>query len=271
VLPFLLSSDARATPIDEMMAAVASFAFLGGMVAGSFIGVVAHRVPRGVSIVAPRSRCPSCGSQIAARDNVPVISWLLLRGRCRDCGARIPLLYPAVELGLGLAFLVTVLVLWDQPAQLVLGLVFVATLAAVTLTDLERRIIPNRILLASAIAAIAIAAVGDPSSLPERGIAALAAGGLLLVTALVYPSGMGMGDVKLAAVIGLYLGSAVAPALLIGFLVGAMVGLAMIAREGAGARKKGVPFGPFLALGGLVGLLAGDPLIDWYLSTFLNR
>jgi leader peptidase (prepilin peptidase)/N-methyltransferase len=254
-----------------MMAAAASFAFIGGMVAGSFISVVAHRVPRGISIVAPRSRCPGCGAQIAARDNVPIFSWLLLRGRCRGCETRIPALYPIVELGLGLAFLLTVVVLWDDPAQLAMGLVFVATLAAVTLTDLERRIIPNRILLVSALIGVTIAAVADPSSLPERGLAAAAAGGLLLLTALVYPSGMGMGDVKLAALMGLFLGAAVAPALLIGFLSGALVGIAMIAREGASARKKGLPFGPFLALGGLIGLLAGNELIDFYVSTFLHR
>jgi leader peptidase (prepilin peptidase)/N-methyltransferase len=254
-----------------MMAAAASFAFLGGMVAGSFISVVAHRLPRGLSIVGPRSRCPSCGAQIAAYDNVPVISWLLLRGRCRRCRDRISPRYPAVELGLGAAFLATVLVLWDDPAQLALGLVFVATLAAITLTDLELRIIPNRILLASAIAGIAIAAAADPSSLPERGGAAVAAGGLLLLAALAYPRGMGMGDVKLAALMGLYLGSAVAPALLVGFLAGALVGLGLMVREGAAARKRGVPFGPFLALGGFIGLLAGNQLVDWYLSTFLNR
>jgi leader peptidase (prepilin peptidase)/N-methyltransferase len=254
-----------------MMPAVAPLAFLGGMIAGSFISVVAHRVPRGISIVAPRSRCPSCEAQIAAHDNIPVLSWVLLRGRCRGCGTRIPALYPLLELGLGIAFLITAVVLWDQPAQLALGLVFVATLAAVTLTDLERRIIPNRILLASALIGLAIVALADPGSLPERALAAAAAGGLLLLTALVYPSGMGMGDVKLAALMGLFLGAAVAPALLIGFLAGALVGLAMIAREGSGARKKGIPFGPFLALGGLIGLLAGNELIDWYLSTFLHR
>src|SRR4051794_25020998 len=115
-----------------MMAAAASFAFLGGLIAGSFISVVAHRVPQGVSIVAPRSHCPGCGTQIGARDNIPVLSWLLLRGQCRSCGSRIPALYPAVELGLGAAFVLTVVVLWNQPAQLVLGLVFVATLAAIT-------------------------------------------------------------------------------------------------------------------------------------------
>ena len=254
-----------------MMAAVASFAFLGGMMAGSFISVVAHRVPRGLSIVGPRSQCPSCGAQIAAYDNVPVISWLLLRGRCRRCREPISVRYPALELGLGAAFLATVLVLWHDPVQLAMGLVFLATLAAITLTDLEQRIIPNRILLVSAVIGIAIAAAADPGSLPERALSAFGAGGLLLLTALVYPKGMGMGDVKLAALMGLYLGSAVAPALLIGFLVGALVGVGLILREGSAARKRGVPFGPFLALGGFVGLLAGNQLIDWYLSTFLNR
>lgn len=253
------------------MAAAASLAFLGGLVAGSFISVVAHRVPRGLSIVGPRSQCPSCGGQIAAYDNIPVLSWLLLRGRCRSCGDPISARYPALEIGLGAAFVGTVLVLWDDPAQLAMGLVFVATLAAVTLTDLERRIIPNRILLVSALLGLAIALITDPGSIPERGIAAAAAGGLLLLTALAYPKGMGMGDVKLAALMGLYLGSAVAPALLIGFFTGAIVGVALLLREGAAARKRGVPFGPFLALGGIVGLLAGSELIDWYLSTFLNR
>jgi leader peptidase (prepilin peptidase)/N-methyltransferase len=257
--------------MDEMMAAAASFAFLGGLIAGSFVSVVAHRVPRGLSVVGPRSQCPSCGSQIAAYDNVPVVSWMVLRGHCRRCGASIPVRYPALELGLGAAFVATVLVLWDKPAQLAMGLVFVSTLAAITLTDLDQQIIPNRILLAAAGIGVAIAALADPGSLPERGIAAPAAGGLLLLTALAYPKGMGMGDVKLAALMGLYLGRAVAPALLIGFLTGAAVGIGLMLSEGAAARKRGIPFGPFLALGGFVGLLAGNQLIDWYLSTFLNR
>ena len=123
------------------------FAFFGGAMSGSFLSVVAHRVPRGESIVAPRSRCSSCGVTIAAYDNIPIVSWLLLRGRCRSCGARIPARYPLVEIATGLAFAATVLVFHDEPAQLVLGLVLVATLAAITLTDLELRLIPNRILL----------------------------------------------------------------------------------------------------------------------------
>ncbi|MGN6276661.1 MAG: prepilin peptidase [Solirubrobacterales bacterium] len=251
-----------------MLAEGVVVAFLGGLIAGSFVTVVAHRVPRGESIVGPRSRCPGCGTQIAAYDNVPVLSWLLLRGRGRCCGEEISARYPLAELGLGLAYLATVLVLRHDPAQMAMGLVLVTALMAVTITDLERRIIPNKILLVTAVAGVAIAAIFDPSSLPERAIAAVAAGGLLFLAALIYPSGMGLGDVKLAAVMGFFLGRNVAPALLIALVAGSVVGLALIAREGASARKKAIPFGPFLALGALVALLAGNQLVDWYLGTF---
>jgi leader peptidase (prepilin peptidase)/N-methyltransferase len=250
------------------MAAIASIAALGGLLTGSFISVVAHRVPRRQSIVGPRSRCPRCGGQIAAYDNVPVLSWLWLRGRGRCCGERISGRYPAVELALGAAFATTALVLGDEPVQLALGLILLSTLAAVSLTDLELHLIPNRILAVSAVIGLAIVAAGDPASLPERAAAALGAGGLLFAVALAYPRGMGLGDVKLAAVMGLYLGRDVAPALLIAFAVGALVGLVLIGRHGIAARKRAVPFGPFLALGGLVGLLAGPEIVDWYLATF---
>ncbi|HEX5376214.1 MAG TPA: prepilin peptidase [Solirubrobacterales bacterium] len=250
------------------MAAAVAIAFLGGLIAGSFVTVVAHRVPRGESIVGPRSRCPACGVQIAAYDNVPVISWALLRGRARCCGTAISARYPLTELALGALYAATVLVLWDEPWEVALGLVFVTLLTAVTLTDLEQRIIPNKILIVAAILALAITAAGDPGSLPERAIAAAAAGGLLFAAALAYPRGMGLGDVKLAATMGLFLGRDVGPAILVALLAGSLVGLAMIARDGAGARKKAIPFGPFLALGGVVGLLLGDQMVDWYLSTF---
>jgi leader peptidase (prepilin peptidase) / N-methyltransferase len=250
------------------LAAAAAIAFLGGLMAGSFVTVVAHRVPRDESIVGPRSRCPGCGAQIAAYDNVPVFSWLLLRGRARCCGAAISARYPLTELSLAALYAATVLVLWDDPAEVALGLVFVTTLVAITLTDLELRLIPNRILIVSALLGVAIAAATDPAGLPERAAAAAAAGGLLFLAALAYPRGMGLGDVKLAAVMGLFLGREVAPALFVALLAGSLVGLAMIARHGAAARKQAIPFGPFLALGGVVGLLAGDQIVDWYLSTF---
>jgi leader peptidase (prepilin peptidase)/N-methyltransferase len=250
------------------MAAAAAIAFLGGLLAGSFVTVVAHRVPRGESIVGPRSRCPACGAQIAAYDNVPVVSWALLRGRARCCGAAISPRYPLTELTLGALYAATVLVLWGDGGDVALGLVFVTMLMAITLTDLERRIIPNKILLVGAVLAVAIAAATDPGSLPERAIAAAAAGGLLFLAALAYPRGMGLGDVKLAAVMGLFLGRDVGPAILAALLSGSVVGIAILAREGAAARKKAIPFGPFLALGGVVGLLAGGPLVDWYLGIF---
>jgi leader peptidase (prepilin peptidase)/N-methyltransferase len=252
------------------MLPIASLAFVSGMVTGSFVGVIAHRVPRGLSIVGPRSICDSCGAQIGANDNIPIVSWLLLRGHCRSCQARIPVRYPLIELAVGIAFAATAIVLRDDPAQLALGLVFVAMLAAITLTDLEWRVIPNVILLAGAVAGLVIVAATDPSSLPERGIAAAAAGGFLLVIALAHPRGMGMGDVKLAAVMGLYLGSSVAPALLIAVLTGTAVGLGVMLVQGSGARKLAVPFGPFLALGGVLALLEGDQLIDAYLNAFVR-
>ena len=243
-----------------------------GLALGSFATVVAHRVPRGESIVSGRSRCPGCDATIAAHDNVPVLSWLLLRGRCRRCGERIPVRYPLTELAMAALFAATVLILGtDDVGQLALGLALCALLVTITLTDLERRVIPNAVLLVGAVIGVAIAAAADPGSLAERGIAAAGAGGFLFCVALAYPRGMGMGDVKLVAVMGLYLGRAVAPAVLIAFAAGALVGLVLIALRGAAARKQAVPFGPFLALGGVIGLWYGDAIVDWYLNSLLRR
>jgi leader peptidase (prepilin peptidase)/N-methyltransferase len=248
------------------MIALGLVAFFLGLIFGSFATAVAHRVPRGVSIVGPRSKCPSCGAQIAAHDNVPVFSWVLLHGRARCCGAPIAPLYPLTELTVGALFAATVLAHFGDPAEIAIGFVFVTMLAAITLTDLERRIIPNKILIAGAIVCVAIALPTDPAGMPERAIAAAAAGGLLFCVALAYPAGMGLGDVKLIAVMGLFLGRAVAPAFLIALLAGSLVGLALLIRHGSGARKMAIPFGPFLALGGVVAMLVGDQLIDLYLG-----
>jgi leader peptidase (prepilin peptidase) / N-methyltransferase len=245
--------------------------FVVGLVVGSFITVVAHRVPRREPFVAGRSRCPRCGAEIAAYDNVPVISYLILRGRCRNCGERISPRYPLTELGLGLLLAATALVLGtDDAAELILGLVLCVLLVAVTLTDLEYRVIPNRIVVPGGVAGVAIVAASDASALPEHLIAGAAAGTFLLLVTLAYPRGMGMGDVKLVAMMGLYLGRAVAPAILIGFAAGALVGVAMIARHGSGARKRAVPFGPFLALGGVIAVWWGDAIVDWYVDSFFS-
>lgn len=246
-------------------------AFAGGMVFGSFAGVLADRIPRGESWVGGRSHCDSCGADIAAYDNVPVFSWLFLRGRCRHCGERISARYPLSELAMAVLFAATVAVLGtDDLPELALGLIFCATLVTVTLADLERRVIPNSVLLFAAVAAVAILLAADPAALPDRLLAGLGAGGFLLIAALAYPGGMGMGDVKLAAVMGLYLGTAVIPAMLVALIAGAVVGLAIMARHGAGERKRAIPFGPFLALGGVVGLLAGDDLLNAYLDAFVR-
>ncbi len=246
------------------------FLFLCGLLVGSFLTVVAHRVPLGESVVGGRSRCPACGAQIAAHDNIPIVSWLILRGRSRCGGEPISPRYPLTELAVAALFGAVAVVFHDDPGQLGLGLVLVATLVAITVTDLERRIIPNRILIVSAVVGLAIVVVAFTSELPEHLIAALGASGLLFAAALAYPRGMGLGDVTLAAVMGLYLGRAVVPALIIALLAGSLVGLALIAQHGAGARKRAIPFGPFLALGGVAALFVGEAMVDWYLDTFFE-
>lgn len=248
------------------MVGVVVIAFLAGLAAGSFATAVAYRVPRGIPFALARSQCPACGAPIAAYDNVPLFSWLMLRGKARCCGTRISARYPLTELVVGLLFAATVLVYRGDAAEAIIGLVFVSVLAIITLTDLEQRVIPNNVLIAGAILCLAIALPTDPGGVPERLIAAAAAGGLFFLVALAYPAGMGLGDVKLAATMGLFLGRAVAPALLAALLAGSLVGLALIARHGSEARKMAIPFGPFLALGGVIGLLAGDQLIDLYLG-----
>jgi len=240
-----------------------------GLVLGSFLNVVAHRLPRRESIVTPRSRCPSCETPVASYDNIPVLSWLLLRGRCRHCQSSISARYPLIEAGTA-ALLVLVLVVLGAGEHLWLALPFVALLVAVAAIDLEHRIIPNRLLAPAAAYALVAGLAVDPGGVPEQLIAGLGAGGFLLAAALAYPGGMGMGDVKLAGVMGLFLGRAVAPALLVGMVAGALVGAVIIARKGAReGRKTAVPFGPFLALGGVVALLAGDDIVGWYADNFL--
>ena len=239
-----------------------------GLIIGSFLNVVAYRLPRGESIVKPRSRCTTCGAEVRALDNVPLLSWLVLRGRCRHCSVQISARYPVVELVTGVVFAL-VAIARGPSAELLVDLPFAAMLIAVADIDIEHRIVPNRILAPMAIWALAASAVVRPDKLPELLIAGAAAFTLLLVAALAYPGGMGMGDVKLAGVMGLCLGLPVAPALLIAFFTGSIVGVAIVVRHGPGARKRALPFGPFLALGGLVALVVGHELVHLYAHTFL--
>jgi leader peptidase (prepilin peptidase)/N-methyltransferase len=243
---------------------VVIIAFLFGLAVGSFATAVAYRLPRGIAFGLERSQCPSCDARIGARDNIPVVSWLLLRGRARCCGAPISPRYPLTEMTVGVLYAATVIVYRHDAAEAVIGLVFVAMLAIITLTDLDQRIIPNKVLIAASVICLAIAIPTDPGGVPERLIAAAAAGGVFFLIVLAYPRGMGLGDVKLVATMGLFLGRAVAPAILAGLLAGSVIGLALIAMRGAEARKMTIPFGPFLALGGIVGLLAGHHLMDIY-------
>lgn len=251
------------------MIAIVSLAGLMGLLIGSFLNVVAARMPEGISLVTPRSRCPHCGIEVRPQDNVPVLSWLWLRGACRGCHQPISARYPLVEAGTAILLAAVAAVHADATPELVLGAVLVLFLVPITLIDADHQIIPNKLTGPAAIAAIALGLALDPGGEVERLIAGAAAGGGLLVIALIRPNGMGMGDFKLAGVMGLFLGAPVAVAMFVGFLSGTLVGAVIIARKGVAAgRKTKVPFGPFLALGGVVAVLCGAPLIDAYLGTF---
>jgi leader peptidase (prepilin peptidase)/N-methyltransferase len=249
-------------------AAGAVAAGIFGALIGSFLNVVAYRLPRHESLLHPGSRCPHCETPIKPYDNVPVLGWLWLRGRCRACGAAISWRYPLVEAATAL-LCAGVVARFGADRDVWLGLVFVILLVPVTLIDLDHRIIPNVLMAIGSVAAVALVLATRSGDLAQHLIAAAAAGGFFLVAAIAYPAGMGMGDVKLAGVMGLFLGRAVAPAIFAALVFGTVVGAIIIARVGAReGRKKGIPFGPWLALGGLVGLFAGDDLVDWYLDTF---
>jgi leader peptidase (prepilin peptidase)/N-methyltransferase len=239
-----------------------------GLLVGSFLNVVIHRLPRGESLARPASRCPSCEAPIKPYDNVPVVSWLLLRGRCRNCGARISARYPLVE-AITAATFVGVALTRGVDDDLAVWLPFAAVLIAVAGIDLDHRIIPNKIIVPAAVWGLVATILFRPDNIDDSLIAGGIAFSALLLAAVAYPAGMGMGDVKLAGAMGIYLGSGVAPAMLIGFLVGSVLGLAILAREGKAARKKAVPFGPFLAIGGLVGIFVGPELVEWYVEGFL--
>jgi leader peptidase (prepilin peptidase)/N-methyltransferase len=246
----------------------AAVAVVLGAIVGSFLNVVAYRLPRKQSLLHPGSRCPACETPIKPYDNVPVLGWLWLRGRCRACGAKISWHYPAIEALTGLLCGAVVLH-YGTNNTVWLPLIFVLLLVPIALIDLEFTIIPNVLTLIGAVSAVVLTIAFESDQLVPRLIAAAIAGGFFLVALLVYPSGMGMGDVKLAAVMGLVLGRAVAPALFAALLCGTVVGIGVMARYGvAEGRKKGIPFGPWLCLGSLVGLFAGDEIVDWYLDSF---
>jgi len=269
VLSESLNRRWRAADRADMIAIPAALAAMCGAVIGSFLNVVAYRLPRHESLVTPGSHCPSCETAIRPYDNVPVLGWLLLRGRCRECGIHISARYPLVE-GLTAVLAVAVVLVKHDAHEIALGLVLVFVLVPIALIDLDHRLIPNRLTLAAAVLALAIGAALHPAGLAEQLIAASAAGGFLLIFALAYPRGMGMGDVKLAAVLGLFLGREVAVAIMAAVIVATLVGAVVIGRLGVErGRKTALPFGPFLAAGGVMAVLVGPAIVDWYLHSVI--
>lgn len=244
-----------------------------GLLVGSFANVVIHRLPAGESIVSPGSACPVCGHDIRWYDNVPVVSWLLLRGRCRDCREPVSVRYPLVELAMGVVFALVawrIGMSWLLPAELL----FAWTLVVLAVIDADTRRIPNRLTYPLTPALLVLAAggallAGDGEAALRALLGGMAAGGALLLLALLSPRGMGMGDVKLAAFIGIALGvvgwADVVVGLLGGFLLGGIAGVALLA-SGRRTRKDLIPFGPYLAAGALLALLWGERLADAYLS-----
>jgi len=239
--------------------------FWPALALGSFLNVVAARVPLRRSVVRPASACMSCGHELAWYENVPVVSWLWLRGRCRSCGASISARYPAVELATA-GLVAGCFVKFGFSGEAFLASFFCVVLVVLSAIDLEHRIVPNRIVLPSALVVLVAQTALNPS--PEWLLGALGASGFLLVAALAYPAGMGMGDVKLALLLGAMLGKLVAVGLMVGMVAALVPSVVLLARHGTAARKMGIPFAPFLALGALIALFAGQPLLDAYLGRF---
>src|SRR3982751_2669117 len=242
----------------------AALAFPPGLALGSFLNVVAARVPLRRSIVRPPSACMSCAQEIRWYDNVPLVSYALLRGRCRHCDVRIPLVYPAVELLTAILIAGCVLA-FGLTAEAAVAAFFCAVLVAISAIDFEHRIIPNRIVLPATVVVLVANTLRDPS--PQWAVAALGASAFLLTAALIYPAGMGMGDVKLALLMGAALGVTVPVALMAGMIAAMVPSLVLFARHGSKARKMGIPFGPFLAIGSVVALFWGHDILHAYFST----
>ena len=254
-----------------MTALAAAICGVIGLCVGSFLNVVIYRVPRRESVVRPRSHCPACDAPIADRDNVPVLSWVLLRGRCRSCGDRISVRYPLVELGTAVLFVAAAVRLgatWQLPAFCA----FFASLLAISVIDLDHYIIPNRVVyptLAVTIPLLVAAAAADGSwgHLRNAAIGGVAGFLVLLAIHVAVPRGMGFGDVRLAGVIGMMHGWLGLRYLFLGlflaFLLASVIGVALIVAH-LRSRKDAVPFGPFMALGAVLAVLWGRAILDVY-------
>ncbi len=246
-----------------MNLALAAFVVPPALAFGSFVNVVAARVPLRISVSKPRSSCTECGTEIRARDNIPIVSYIALRGRCRDCDTRISPLYPAVE-AITATLVACCVLAFGATAYAALACFFVIVLVTLSAADLRYRLVPNRIVLpAAGIVLVANTAI-DPSA--EWLLGGLGAASFLLVAALIHPRGLGMGDVKLALLLGAMLGRDVGLALMIGFVAALVPSAVLFVRHGSRARKMAIPLVPFLALGAVVALFAGEGVLDWYLG-----
>jgi leader peptidase (prepilin peptidase) / N-methyltransferase len=248
-----------------MNAAAAALVLAPALALGSFLNVVAARVPARRSLLRPPSSCGSCGTEILWRDNVPVLSYALLRGRCRHCAEPISPLYPLVEAVTALLVVACVAV-YGPTADAALAAGFCAVLVALSVIDVRHRIVPDRIVLPAAAIALVVHSAIDPS--PEWVVWALVTAGGLFLAVLAYPRGLGLGDVKLALLLGAVLGATVTVALMIGLFAALVPAAVLVSRHGASARKMGVPLAPFLSLGAVLALFAGDAILDWYLGLF---
>jgi leader peptidase (prepilin peptidase)/N-methyltransferase len=244
------------------MTFVAPLVFVPGLALGSFLGVVAARVPLRRSIVQPGSACMSCETPLHWYDNVPVLSYAVLRGRCRKCGVRIPPRDLAIELTTALLLVACVLA-FGLTLRTAAAAIACGTFVVVTATDIERRIVPNRVVLPAALAVLVLDTVWHPS--PVWAIGAFGLAGFLFVAAVAYPGGMGMGDVKLALLIGALLGKTTPVAFMLTLLLTLVPTVFLIARHGRGARRLAIPFAPFLAAGAVITLFAGNAILDAYL------
>jgi leader peptidase (prepilin peptidase)/N-methyltransferase len=239
---------------------------LFGLVIGSFLNVVAYRLPLKKSIVRPGSSCPHCGHAIRWYHNIPVVGWLILHGRCRDCAARISWRYPLVEALTGGLFAAAYLV-YGLGGRLLLAWAFMAAMIAIVLIDLDYQIIPDKIVLPGAAVGLAASIALRPAGWWEYLVAAAGAAGFLFVIALIWAGGMGFGDVKMALLMGAVLGRSVIVAMFLAFLIGGVLGVVLIATK-ARSRKDRIPFGPFLAAGSIIALFYGQGILDLYLRLF---
>ena len=250
-----------------MDVALAAFVFAPALALGSFLNVIAARLPEGRSLVRPRSACVACSAEIAWYDNIPLVSYAILRGRCRSCGARIGLRYPAVELATALLVAASFL-RFGFSGEAFVAAYFCAALVVLSAIDAERRILPDLIVLPSWVLVFAAQIALYPGRTLEWVAGSLGASLFLFLALVAYPRGMGMGDVKLALLLGAMLGKAVSVGLMVGMLAAVVFSTVLFAQHGLAARKMAIPFGPFLAFGALVALFAGDAVLSAYLGLF---